>query len=429
MKKYLRSGGLADSAFWGVMGGVVFHHLGSTFGKIQATIDEKNKTKKDDKTGESTPSSFGLSETGEVKARRDNMQSWLNTFNTFFDRAAKIKEGVNPFAGPDEKADIKGNTTAQEIAKSRAQDELITDLTLNAAHHGNAGYLREFMKSNEVRDALVNKGVTTKEDATQTQQEILNKMDEVTQQYNNELTRVINIADNYAAHRKDDQVIPIEYLQMIATNNVKYGQDIARQEDKLNLTQSNINVALQVKEIADKLGDTSIDDLQRVAAQTILANNLAELYAQRREVEESAKTDISQAVALDNINKNIAAVQAQLTPDYLREAIRTGITAFHDEKGVLKFKPNEGASKELKDIMSLNLNDAEGNEDATKRADYFKRLDEYATKHNIAGDTSVDDLQLGFTASCCVPTFDNCVFPCAVTLSTDEPDELFVCPI
>lgn len=388
MKKYLRSGGLADSAFWGVMGGVVFHHLGSTFGKIQATIDEKNKTKKDDKTGESTPSSFGLSETGEVKARRDNMKSWLNNFNTFFDRAAKIKEGINPFAGPDENADIKGNTTAQEIAKSRAQDELITDLTLNAAHHGNAGYLREFMKSNEVRDALVNKGITTKEDATQTQQEILNKMDEVTQQYNNELTRVINIADNYAAHRKDDQVIPIEYLQMIATNNVKYGQDIARQEDKLNLTQSNINVALQVKEIADKLGDTSIDDLQRVAAQTILANNLAELYAQRREIEESAKTDISQAVALDNINKNIAAVQAQLTPDYLREAIRTGITAFHDENGVLKFKPNEGASKELKDIMSLNLNDAEGNEDASKRAEYFKRLDEYATKHNIIGELS-----------------------------------------
>lgn len=388
MKKYLRSGGLADSTFWGVMGGVVFHHLGSTFGKIQATIDEKNKTKKDDKTGESTPSSFGLSETGEIKARRDNMQSWLNIFNTFFDRAAKIKEGVNPFASINEKADIKGNTIAQEIAKSRAQDELITDLTLNAAHHGNAGYLREFMKSDEVRDALVNKGITTKEDATQTQQEILDKMDEVTKQYNNELSRVINIADNYAAHRKDDQVIPIEYLQMIATNNVKYGQDIARQEDKLNLTQSNINAALQVKEIADKLGDTSIDDLQRVAAQTILANNLAELYAQRREIEESAKTDISQAVALDNINKNIAAVQEQLTPDYLREAIRTGITAFHDEKGVLKFKPNEGASKELKDIMSLNLNDAEGNEDATKRADYFKRLDEYATKHNIIRELS-----------------------------------------
>ena len=388
MKKYLRSGGLADSAFWGVMGGIVFHHLGSTFGKIQATIDEKNKTKKDDKTGESAPTSFGLSETGEVKARRDNMQSWLNTFNIFFERAAKIKEGINPFAGLNEKADIKGNTTAQEIAKSRAQDELITDLTLNAAHHGNAGYLREFMKSNEVRDALVNKGIATKEDATQTQQEILNKMDEVTQQYNNELTRVINIADNYAAHRKDDQVIPIEYLQMIATNNVKYGQDIARQEDKLNLTQANINAALQVKEIADKLGDTSIDDLQRVAAQTILANNLAELYAQRREIEESAKTDISQAVALDNINKNIAAVQAQLTPDYLREAIRTGITAFHDENGVLKFKPNEGASKELKDIMSLDLTDAEGNEDANKRADYFKRLDEYATKHNIIGELS-----------------------------------------
>lgn len=388
MKKYLRSGGLADSAFWGVMGGVVFHHLGSTFGKIQATIDEKNKTKKDDKTGESTPTSFGLSETGEIKARRDNMQSWLNTFNTFFDRAAKIKEGINPFAGLNEKANIKGNTTAQEIAKSRAQDELITDLTLNAAHHGNAGYLREFMKSDEVRDALVNKGITTKEDAAQTQQEILNKMDEVTQQYNNELTRVINIADNYAAHRKDDQVIPIEYLQMIATNNVKYGQDIARQEDKLNLTQSNINAALQVKEIANKLGDTSIDDLQRVAAQTILANNLAELYAQRREGEESAKTDISQAVTLDNINKNIAAVQAQLTPDYLREAIRTGITAFHDENGVLKFKPNEGASKELKDIMSLDLSDTEGNEDATKRADYFKRLDEYATKHNIIGELS-----------------------------------------
>lgn len=38
--------------------------------------------------------------------------------------------------------------------------------------------------------------------------------------------------------------------------------------------------------------------------------------------------------------------------------------------------------------MSLDLTDGEGNEDANKRADYFKRLDEYATKHNIIGEFS-----------------------------------------
>ncbi|MGZ7897770.1 hypothetical protein, partial [Haemophilus sp. SZY H54] len=52
LQKYLKSGGLADSAFWGVLGGVVFHHLGSGFGRIRQTFEDRANKKEDKTTGE-----------------------------------------------------------------------------------------------------------------------------------------------------------------------------------------------------------------------------------------------------------------------------------------------------------------------------------------------------------------------------------------
>ena len=58
LQKYMRSGGLWDSAFWGVMGGVVFHHLGSGFGKISQTLKDRADSKNDERTGEGKPKSI-----------------------------------------------------------------------------------------------------------------------------------------------------------------------------------------------------------------------------------------------------------------------------------------------------------------------------------------------------------------------------------
>ena len=125
LSKYLNSGGLWDSAFWGVMGGVVFHHLGSQFGRLQATLNEKaeEKKNKNDKTGETGKKSpFSLAETAETKARKNNMESWLNTFSKFFERANKIKNGENPYAIGNDDINFKTKEEQNEAVNKSEED-------------------------------------------------------------------------------------------------------------------------------------------------------------------------------------------------------------------------------------------------------------------------------------------------------------------
>ncbi len=392
LSKYLQSGGLWDSAFWGVMGGVVFHHLGSQFGRLQATLSEKaeeNKNK-NDKTGETAKRpAFSLAETAETKARKSNMESWLNTFSQFFDRANKIKNGKNPYSVAKDDVDLK-TTEEQNAAANRSEEDLITDMAIQAAHAGNLGYLREFIKSNEVREALVKQGVISETESREHQQKLLNKVDEVMENYEQELEKLINIANNYRVSRKEDEIVPFEFLQSIATQNIKDKQIIDNLNTQLNRTSTLINSALSNENIINELGDLTLEDLQEYASQSLLSQNLAELYAQRRELR-SDKTNsnkISTLIAIDNINKNINAIEDMLSPDYLRRATKLALTARHNEKGEIVM-PKVGKefvdeSKEMDDILNTNLLDTEGHEIESKRKEFIENLDKFITKHGIS---------------------------------------------
>ncbi len=393
LAKYMQSGGLWDSAFWGVMGGVVFHHLGSAFGKVKATFNDRanEEKKKNDKTGETAKRSpFSLAETTETKIRKSNMESWSATFSTFFDRAKQIKDGKNPYSiAEDDK--LLNTDEERSAAASKSEDDLITDMAIQAAHRGNLGYLREFIKSDEVRDALVKQGVISESDSKLHQQRLLGKIDQVMENYNQELEKVINIANNYKVTRKDKEIVPFEFLQSIATQNVKYNQTVNQLRNNLSRTEQLINSALSDENIASKLNDVSIDDLQQFASQSLLQQNLAELYAQRNDLKSNPNTagTLSSLIAIDRINKNIAVIENMLTPQNLRRAVKLAITAKHDKNGTLVVPKLgdafTGAAKELDDILKMNLLDIEGNEIDTKRKEYLKKLDEYVIKYGISG--------------------------------------------
>lgn len=392
LSKYLNSGGLWDSAFWGVMGGVVFHHLGSQFGRLQATFNEKaeEKKNKNDKTGETGKKSpFSLAETAETKARKNNMESWLNTFSKFFERANKIKNGENPYAIGNDDINFKTKEEQNEAA-NKSEEDLITDMAIQAAHAGNLGYLREFIKSNEVRDALVKQGVISENESKEHQQKLLSKIDDVIENYDQELEKLINIANNYRITRKEDEIVPFEFLQSIASQNIKYNQDIDSKRRELNRIETLINTALANKDVNNDLEGVTLEDLQEFASQSLLSQNLAELYAQRRELKNDKENSkkISTLIAIDRINKNIKVIEDMLSPANLRRATKLALTAKHNEKGELVM-PKLGKkfideSKEMDDILNTNLLDTEGNEIDTKRKEYIEKLDKFITKHGIS---------------------------------------------
>ena len=358
LQKYMRSGGLWDSAFWGVMGGVVFHHLGSGFGRISQTLKDRADSKTDERTGEGKPKSiFSLSETSEIKARKANIESWNNSIENYWNQMSQIKDGNNPFSVSNEDKTFN-NDLDKEAAAQRAYDELLTGMTLNAAHNGNLNMLRSYMASDDVRKAMVNKGVTDEANSKTDQQKALDKMDEVTASYEAELKKLVNLSEAVRVTKHTDDILPIEFLQSIATNNVvnkQYNDKINNQIDELD---KQINTAFDNEDIKNILGQDYTPEQYQIAASTaLLTNELRTLQAERSRLLSDKKkmNNISTKVAVDNINKLMNKYQDMIDTNSLRYALHESLQGAYNDEGKVQSFTNQ-ASTTLANILSGKTN-------------------------------------------------------------------------
>lgn len=358
LQKYMRSGGLWDSAFWGVMGGVVFHHLGSGFGRISQTLKDRADSKTDERTGEGKPKSiFSLSETSEIKARKANIESWNNSIENYWNQMSQIKDGNNPFSVSNEDKTFN-NDLDKEAAAQRAYDELLTGMTLNAAHNGNLGMLRSYMSSDDVRKAMVDKGVTDEANSKADQQKALDKMDEVTASYEAELKKLVNLSEAVRVTKHTDDILPIEFLQSIATNNVvnkQYNDKINTQIDELD---KQINTAFDNEDIKNILGQDYTPEQYQIAASTALfTNELRTLQAERSRLLSDKKkmNNISTKVAVDNINKLMNKYQDMIDTNSLRYALHEALQGAYNDEGKVQSFSNQ-ASTTLANLLSGTSN-------------------------------------------------------------------------
>ena len=358
LQKYMRSGGLWDSAFWGVMSGVVFHHLGSGFGRISQTLKDRADSKTDERTGEGKPKSiFSLSETSEIKARKANIESWNNSIENYWNQMSQIKDGNNPFSVSNEDKTFN-NDLDKEAAAQRAYDELLTGMTLNAAHNGNLNMLRSYMASDDVRKAMVNKGVTDEANSKTDQQKALDKMDEVTASYEAELKKLVNLSEAVRVTKHTDDILPIEFLQSIATNNVvnkQYNDKINNQIDELD---KQINTAFDNEDIKNILGQDYTPEQYQIAASTaLLTNELRTLQAERSRLLSDKKkmNNISTKVAVDNINKLMNKYQDMIDTNSLRYALHEALQGAYNDEGKVQSFTNQ-ASTTLANILSGKTN-------------------------------------------------------------------------
>lgn len=358
LQKYMRSGGLWDSAFWGVMGGVVFHHLGSGFGRISQTLKDKADSKTDERTSESKPKSiFNLSETSEIKARKANIESWNNSIENYWNQMSQIKDNTNPFSVSSEDKTFN-NDLDKEAAAQRAYDELLTGMTLNAAHNGNLDMLRSYMASDDVRKAMVDKGVTDEANSKVDQQKALDKMDEVTASYDAELKKLVNLSEAVRVTKHTDDILPIEFLQSIASNNVinkQYNDKINAQIDELD---KQIGNAFDNEDIKKILGQDYTPEQYQIAASTaLLTNELRTLQAERSRLlsDKEKMNNISTKVAVDNINKLMNKYQDMIDTNSLRYALHEALQGAYNDEGKVQSFTNQ-ASTTLANLLSGQSN-------------------------------------------------------------------------
>lgn len=358
LQKYMRSGGLWDSAFWGVMGGVVFHHLGSGFGRISQTLKDKADSKTDERTSENKPKSiFNLSETSEIKARKANIESWNNSIENYWNQMSQIKDNTNPFSVSSEDKTFN-NDLDKEAAAQRAYDELLTSMTLSAAHNGNLDMLRSYMASDDVRKAMVDKGITDEANSKVDQQKALDKMDEVTASYDAELKKLVNLSEAVRVTKHTDDILPIEFLQSIASNNVinkQYNDKINAQIDELD---KQIGNAFDNEDIKNILGQDYTPEQYQIAASTaLLTNELRTLQAERSRLLSDKKkmNNISTKVAVDNINKLMNKYQDMIDTNSLRYALHEALQGAYNDEGKVQSFTNQ-ASTTLANLLSGQSN-------------------------------------------------------------------------
>ena len=350
LQKYLKSGGLADSAFWGVLGGVVFHHLGSGFGRVRQTFEDKANKKEDKITGEQGKSSpFSISELGETKSRKADIAHWGKDTNLYIERMNKINDGKNPF-------DNDKNFTSPEesqAAKEAAENDFITTLALRAGHHGNLDYLKSFLQSEEVRKAMVEKGVVNEAESKQIQANNVAKVDAVMDAYTKELSGLIGIVQNRNHNKKEQDRVPIEYLQEIASANVVYNQKIANTKNKEQVADNLINTVLNEENIRRVIGQNYTGEQVKGAVRhALITNMISDLYARKKELIAKNRKTISDKVAIDNINRTINEYSDMLSNDELRLTTAVMLASERDDQGNLGRNSKDPLAKAYDDLFS-----------------------------------------------------------------------------
>ena len=350
LQKYLKSGGLADSAFWGVLGGVVFHHLGSGFGRIRQTFEDRANKKEDKTTGEQGKSSpFSISELGETKSRKADIAHWGKDTNLYIERMNKISDGKNPF-------DNDKNFTSPEesqAAKEAAENDFITRLALRAGHHGNLDYLKSFLQSDEVRRAMVDKGVVNEAESKQIQANNVAKVDAIIDAYTKELSGLIGIVQNRNHNKKEPDRVPIEYLQEIASANVVYNQKIANTKNKEQVADNLINTVLNEDNIRKVIGQNFTGEQVKGAVRhALITNMISDLYARKKDLIAKNRKTISDKVAIDNINRTINEYSDMLSNDELRLTTAVMLASERDDQGNLGRNSQDPLAKAYDDLFS-----------------------------------------------------------------------------
>ena len=179
--QYMKNPQLYEAAFWGVAGGVMFQQGGSGFNRMQNAIENKrNKSKYEatDESGEAVKKTpwHAAFESPEIEARVADVNSRAKYDQQLKTELKQIKDGIDPFnLNPDGTHASLNTNEEKAVARDRAYRKRTINLLMNSMFNGNWDITRAYLESDEVRDALVQAGIISSEEATKRQQEAKRK--------------------------------------------------------------------------------------------------------------------------------------------------------------------------------------------------------------------------------------------------------------
>lgn len=347
LAKYIQSPEMYDAAFWGVMGGVVFQGLGSQFRRLSNKLTEDKRA--NDESKQSLPW-YQLDELPEIKRRKAEIEARGIDFETYAAHLKKIEEdNVDIYHPNSDGTERKFETESEkQAAKEKLKNEYITKMTLRAMNSGNLDMLKEFMANDDVRKGMIARGIFGTPSETKSEQDIenesktyienaLNQINQVEEQYDEEMAALDSAAASINSGKLSDEdelndrkkrlkattfdTIPAEYLQIMAVENVKARTEIANLRTEEAATEQRIAELLNTPGIQENLDENV--DYRNSLKLAVITRELGQLRAERTRLMQDESKNLSNTLAIENIDKNITALEDQL--DDVELVYATGI--------------------------------------------------------------------------------------------------------
>lgn len=347
LSKYIQTPEMYDAAFWGVMGGVVFQGLGSQFRRLSNKLTEDKRA--NDESKQSLPW-YRLDELPEIKRRKAEIEARGIDFETYATHLKKIEEdNVDIYHPNDDGTERKFETESEkQAAKEKLKNEYITKMTLRAMNSGNLDMFKEFMANDDVRKGMVARGIFGTTSETKSEQDIenesktyienaLRQINRVEEQYDEEMAALDSAVTSINSGKLSDEdelndskkrlkattfdTIPAEYLQIMAVENVKARTEIANLRTEEAATEQRIAELLNTPGVQENLDENV--DYRNSLKLAVITRELGQLRAERTRLMQDESKNLSNTLAIENIDKNISALEDQL--DNVELVYATGI--------------------------------------------------------------------------------------------------------
>ena len=255
-----------------------------------------------------------------------------------------IDEGVNPNA-PDQKINSKEE---KDILTQNVKTNFIIDTALSSMNNGTYDLTREYFASDTVKKAFEDAGIVKPEESASWKENTLSLMDKVKDNYNSEFVKLNNMSS------KLDKRTPIEFLNIMATENVYHKIGIENAEHGKNIALGNYNEELAA--VSEKLNPNV--DYNSLLEFGVNNDVLYSLYKKKAELTKSIKEKdtLTDRVALKNINDKIGIYRGNLNENQLAYSLMSINDALSKDGA-----KDEDLDKELMGIIDVNTNKIKDN--------------------------------------------------------------------
>ena len=280
LESYISDPHIWEQAVWGVLGAIGFAGIGKglAYGrkKIEQAYDKKHLTDE----------AYTRKYMSEGMIVQEELDNWTARTNKLIDNIAIIETGRNPFNPVLDKngknvTDENGNTLYKDIAENEDEDllkeqlisEYVTDVALQASKNGLYDLYKEFIKDSRFKQGVLKNAKDNSENIEEIKGKafedfLLEKMDEVNNEYENAIYNIYNSIYVDEPH----------IAQAMA-------HDIVRDTMKVNNIQERIDsINSQIATLAANYDQEAIDNYRQESNKKMVEESLKLLQEQKQKL-------------------------------------------------------------------------------------------------------------------------------------------------